>query len=64
MKLNPTERDSALWTKISAELEERLQTLREQNDGDKTPEDTAKLRGRISEVKTMLDWAVPDIQIT
>jgi hypothetical protein len=64
MKLTAIEIDSALWRKIEAELTERLSSLRIQNDGDRTHEETAKLRGRISEAKNMLDWAKPDPQIT
>ncbi len=60
MKLNDAERQSAVWTKISEELTARLESLRTQNDTHKTAEETASLRGRIAEVKSMLNWAIPD----
>ena len=54
MKLTDEERRSALWRKLSAHAESRLQSLRIQNDGDKDAAETAKLRGRIAEVKVFL----------
>jgi len=60
MKLTEDQKHSAMWMAIEAELNERLNDLRKQNDGDRTHEETAKLRGRIEEVKRMLDWAKPD----
>lgn len=54
MKLTKDERQSALWQKISAYLEDNLQRLRIKNDGDKSPEETAKLRGQIVAVKKFL----------
>lgn len=54
MTLSNEERQSALWLKLRAHLEDRLEALRFQNDGDRTPEETAKIRGRIAEVKNML----------
>lgn len=51
MTLTKEERLSSAWGKIKASLEERLTSLRMQNDGDKNESDTAKIRGRISEIK-------------
>lgn len=47
-KLNP------VWLKLMAYWENRLLTLRIQNDGVKSDTDTALLRGRISELKTFM----------
>lgn len=54
LKLAPHERKSELWMKLSRHLAERLDSLRRQNDGDQTEESTAKLRGRIAEIKALL----------
>ena len=48
------ERRSPLWRKLAEHYESRLESLRNQNDGDRTDVDTAKLRGRIAEVKLVL----------
>jgi len=53
-KLSPEERDSAIWRGIEGKLKARLESLRVKNDGDATPEATARLRGRIAEVKDLL----------
>jgi hypothetical protein len=57
MKLIPIEIDSPLWSKLRVELELRLETLRKENDGSHSHDETQKLRGRIAEVKTVLAWA-------
>jgi len=54
LELNKTEAESALWKKISAHYEQRLDILRRKNDNALTPEETAALRGRIAEVKKLL----------
>jgi len=58
MKLTELDVHSSLWTKIRSELESRLETLRKENDGSLSHDETQKLRGRIAEVKTILSWAV------
>lgn len=63
MKLTDLERNSALWLKVSGAMTERLQMLREMNDSSLTADETAKMRGRISEIKLILEWANPDPQI-
>jgi len=55
--LTPAERDSALWKKIEAHYEAHILTLRTMLEGDRTPDVTAKLRGRIAEVKNLLALA-------
>lgn len=56
------DRLSPLWAKVSKHLEARLHSLRCQNDGDKNTEETAKLRGRIAEIKALLDHGKEPIQ--
>lgn len=50
---------SNLWKRLEAHLKVRLDALRISNDGDLTVEKTAKLRGRIAEVKTLLLLSAP-----
>lgn len=45
---------SPLWGKLKEHHQARLESLRLQNDTDKTMEATAKLRGRIMEIKKFL----------
>lgn len=52
--LTKQDRDSAVWLKLVLHLNARLATLRVKNDADMTPEKTARLRGRIEEVKALL----------
>lgn len=58
-KLRPLERDSDVWKRIREHLETRLETMRRKNDGDLGPEDTAKVRGRIAELKYLLGLDKP-----
>ena len=51
------DRINPLWRAIEAHLTDRLATLREQNDSDKSPDKTAHLRGQIAEVKLLLALA-------
>ena len=52
--INDTEKGQPLWAKINKHLEDRLDTLRRQNDGDLTEVETARLRGCIQEVKALM----------
>lgn len=52
--LNAAEKQTALWAKIKAHLEAKLETCRKQNDGDADAVQTAKMRGRILEIKSFL----------
>jgi hypothetical protein len=45
---------SAVWKKLRFRYEARLEMLRKQLEGDKTPEQTTKLRGRIAEINALL----------
>lgn len=57
MVLNDVERQSAVFQKLTKHYEERLASLRRKNDNDLTPEQTAKLRGRIFECDAFLRLA-------
>lgn len=54
MYLTSIEKQSAVWLKLKKHMLERIDSLRCQNDGDHTPEETAKLRGRIAELRGLL----------
>lgn len=54
MKLTEGERMHPLWRKIEAHLNERLTTLRAQNDKVVSEQITADTRGRIAAVKDLL----------
>ena len=54
IQLTQAERDSALWGKIADHLEARIDSHRRQNDNDKTDIETATLRGKIQEAKSLL----------
>lgn len=61
--LNDLERKSELWLKLKKHYEERLAQMRRKNDNDLNERDTAELRGRIKEIKELLDMErVPDPQ--
>lgn len=53
-ELTREERDSSLWKKLDKHLNERLDIARRQNDLDSSVEATAKLRGRIQELKSFI----------
>ena len=55
MTLNEEQRRSALWAVLKQHYEERLDMLRRQNDGKFGEAETARLRGRIAEVKELLN---------
>lgn len=63
-KLNEIEIKSALWLKIEAWANGQIDLLRKRNDGDLDNMATAKLRGKISALKALLDLAQPDPTIT
>ncbi|OGT57521.1 MAG: hypothetical protein A3E01_08255 [Gammaproteobacteria bacterium RIFCSPHIGHO2_12_FULL_63_22] len=61
--LNDQDLQTAVWKKITAHLEQRIQALRERNDKELDDTKTAKLRGRIAEVKELmaLDQPAPSV---
>lgn len=54
LALTREERNSPLWRKLLSHYEERLDSLRLQNDGEKDSLETANLRGRIAECKALI----------
>ena len=54
---------SATWRKLKKHFEERLADYRVANDNTLSDLETVKLRGRIAELKYMLDLAKPDPEI-
>jgi hypothetical protein len=54
INFNDADRNSSTWNKIRRHYEARLETMRRKNDGVLTPEETARLRGRIAEIKNLL----------
>jgi hypothetical protein len=59
-RLGADDLESPTWHRLSEYLEKRLARLREQNDGDQSEADTAKLRGRIAELKLILSLSKTD----
>lgn len=57
--LTPSEADNPVWQKVKAHLEKHLATLRAQNDKSLDHDKTAFKRGRIAEVKRMLELDKP-----
>ena len=53
-ELSNAEKDSAIWKKLKAHLESRLDTMRKQNDHDLSPDDTSRQRGKIALCKEIL----------
>lgn len=54
--LTNEDKATAAWAKLVRHWEDRLASLRAQNDGDRTAEETAHLRGKIAEVKRNLTF--------
>lgn len=52
--LNPIDVQSACWQTLKKHIEQKIEKYRDANDRDQTPEKTAKLRGRIAELKSLL----------
>lgn len=53
------ERYSAVWVKLKEHIEDRLDLHRKKNDADLSSDETARLRGRIAELKYLLDLDNP-----
>lgn len=53
-KLSHTQRTSDTWAVLRLNLQAELDMLRNKNDSDLDPVQTAKIRGQISHVKAML----------
>lgn len=64
MKLTEAEKQSALWSKLKKHFEERLQSSRLKNDQDLSDKETAELRGRIKELKYVIDLETSPSNLT
>lgn len=64
LTLTHEDKQTPLWHKLLTHWEDKLASLRTQNDGDKTEIETARLRGQIVAVKACLalDIAPPDLE--
>lgn len=51
--LTNQERDSALWKRLNAHIESRLDMMRKQNDASMLDHETERLRGRIAFAKEL-----------
>lgn len=58
-KLEPSDRTSPTWIRLEAHLKARIELCHLQNDQDLDPVATAKLRGRITELKALLALSKP-----
>lgn len=59
MKLSERELNDPLWMKLKSHYEAHLIQLRASNDNEKTDIETARLRGRIAQVKAFLAMGTP-----
>lgn len=55
MMLERGERISPLWVKISEYLVDKIEIARKQNDGNLSPQETDRLRGKIDAYKSLLE---------
>ena len=51
---------SSTWLKLERYIDGRIETLRQMNDGDLDPTSTTLVRGRIRELKVLLDLSKGD----
>lgn len=58
-KLTPAEINTPLWEKLAAHFAEELLRLREMNDSIQPEQKTAHTRGRIEQLKELLELAKP-----
>lgn len=53
-ELNQNDFASVTWQKLRLHWESRLEVLRKRNDSSLPPDETARIRGQIAELKAML----------
>lgn len=58
-ELNEGEKQTAIANRLRQVVEKRLHGFRVTNDKRMTQEDTEHLRGRIAEVKAIINWLAP-----
>lgn len=61
LQLTEGEKMTPIWLRIEEHLKNRLDTLRLKNDRQQSEQETAALRGQISEVKSLLNIAANQI---
>jgi hypothetical protein len=54
LELSRNDRNSPLWLRIEGYLNARIELHRRRNDADLAPDQTARLRGQIAELKNLL----------
>ena len=59
--LTAADRQNPVWLKVKGQYETRLQELRMKNDGQADAIATATMRGRIAEVKALLDLELDEV---
>jgi hypothetical protein len=55
--IHPVHFQSDAWKAVEKHLGERLVELRQKNDSNLAPDETARIRGRIAEIKELLGLA-------
>jgi hypothetical protein len=63
LPLDTADRNSATWQKIKAHLQERLDNYREALERETTHDKSQVLRGKISEIKDLLNADRQQVQI-
>lgn len=58
--LTDYERTTPIWVKLNAHMKQRLEYLRAQLEADKSETDTARLRGRIAELKAIQQLSITE----
>ena len=59
MTFTDEDRHAGVWVRVKEHMLERLESLRLRNDGPLDAMETARLRGRINELKYLLDLDNP-----
>lgn len=62
-RLTDADKNTPLWLALRAHLERRRDSLRAKNDTNLSPEETAKVRGQIAEIKALLALENPRPEI-
>ena len=60
MKLTEQEKHSSTWTRLEEYLRSELDILRQRNDAEIDATSTARLRGRILQIKQILSLAISE----
>ena len=61
LKLSVADRANPLWVRLMDHFNQRIAKLRSDNDCDLDAEQTAKMRGRISEIKALMSLDRDDL---